>query len=158
MKTRTYKLILKIDNGVCRRYAVRPLRPAELPTPFIQAYELTEQTQNPHPVYRVLLAADGVLNCTCPAWQKTERCKHADCLRVAGLLDVDLALLVQSRTDLLDAAEGEAASLRLALSAAQAEAKQLENELLSVSAQLTVMKKEMESLQAPKRRTRRNAA
>lgn len=158
MKTRTYQLILKIDNGVARRYAVRPLRQAALSNPFIQGYELTEWTQTPHPVYRVLLAADSVLNCTCPQWQKTESCKHSDCLRAAGLLNAEFALLLKTRTALLDAAEGEAASLRLALNAAETEAKQIENELLSVSAQLTVLKKEMEALKAPKRRSRRKAA
>jgi hypothetical protein len=120
MNTRTYLLTLKLDNGVTRRYAVRPLPAAQLPTPFVWGFSLTEQTQNPHPVYRVLLAADGVVNCSCPQWNKAETCKHADCLRAAGLLPVEFVLLLRARTALLDAAEAKAAELERQLADALA--------------------------------------
>ncbi|HEY7313422.1 MAG TPA: hypothetical protein VH643_28995 [Gemmataceae bacterium] len=111
MKNRSYQLSLKIDDGLTRRYAVRPLPAAQLATPFVWGFSLTELTQNPHPVYRVLLAADGAINCTCPQWNKAETCKHADCLRAAGLLPVEFVLLLKARTALLDAAEAKLAEV-----------------------------------------------
>jgi hypothetical protein len=148
---RTYNLQLHINNGVERVYLVRRLDPSTLPNPFVRGYSLVEQTQNPKPRYRVMLAADGVINCTCPQWQKTEACKHADCLRVAGLLDVDFAAMIHSRTELLDNATAEVDALKKDLATLTDEGNQLEAELLSIHAELATIK---QALTVPKRRGR----
>jgi hypothetical protein len=147
---RTYNLTLRISNGVDRVYSVRKLSPSDLPSPFVRGFDLYEQTQNPKRRYRVMLAGCGAINCTCPQWQKTERCKHADCLAVAGLLDVDFATLVRSRTELLDDAIAEIDAIKKDLNAALDEVAALDHGMLAVAAELETLKKSMQ----PKRRGR----
>lgn len=106
---------------MARCYTVRPLPAAQLPNPFVYGFQLTERTQTPHPVYLVRLAADGAINCSCPHWQKgAETCKHAECLRAAALLPVDLVQLVHSYREMLVAAEAKAERLEGELAAARA--------------------------------------
>ncbi len=111
MSTRSYRLCLRIDNGVERHYAVRPLAAADLETPFLCGYALTERTQNSHPTYHVRLAADGIVNCSCPQWNKAETCKHADALVAAGLLPVRLVEVLAATRHLLDLAEAKIAAM-----------------------------------------------
>ena len=156
---RTYSLSLSIDNGVARFYKLRRVEPSALPSPFVRGFDLYEQTQNPKQVYRVVLAADGVVNCSCPAWQQKDsldgrHCKHAACLYVAGLLDVDFASLIRSRTELLDNAVAEIDALKKDLSAALDEVAALDQSVLSVSAELETLKKSLQ----PKRRGRTRKA
>lgn len=158
---RSYRLTLRINNGVERVYFVRRVDPQGLPNPFVRGFDLVEQTQNPHPRYRVMLAADGVLNCTCPQWQRHETCKHADCFRVAGLLDADFAALIKARTELLDQATAEIAALKkdLAevgreLSEALDEVAALDHAVLNVTAELETLKQASQ----PKRRGRSRKA
>ena len=111
MSNRTFKLRLTIDNGVRRVYAVRPAASADLSTPFVAGFRLHVLGDDPAPgtFYLVRLSADGAVNCSCPQWQQTERCKHADCLASAAFLPVSLVEHIRSLTGLLDIAEGKLA-------------------------------------------------
>jgi hypothetical protein len=87
-------------------YSLSPLKPAELPSPFVAGFTLLNRSNQTR--YMVRVTADGAVNCTCPQWQKTERCKHADALRASGLLPVALLEVLASRNQLLARAESTA--------------------------------------------------
>jgi len=93
------------DAGLCKRYFLRPLAGADLPTPFVAGFRLVGRSDNPSPVYLVRLSACGAVNCDCPQWQMKETCKHADALTAAGLLPIGFVEQIRSLTGLLNIAE-----------------------------------------------------
>ncbi|HWG41529.1 MAG TPA: hypothetical protein VN688_02000 [Gemmataceae bacterium] len=107
MSNRKCQLFAEITNaaGITKRYFLRPLATPDLPTPFVAGFRLVNRTDNPAPIYLVRLAADGAVNCSCPQWQRSERCKHADALTAAGLLPIAFVENIRSLTGLLNIAE-----------------------------------------------------
>jgi hypothetical protein len=112
MNKRLCQLRLCIDNGTRKWYALRPLAQAELPSQFVCGFRLTGLSETPSPLYDVVVAGDGSVNCTCPQWQRTERCKHADALKAAGVLPCHFVQLVRQKNHQLDRLEAEIAELR----------------------------------------------
>jgi hypothetical protein len=102
---------ITIDTGSVRKtYGLVPVAAASCPSPFVAGFDLVNRAESPPTAYRVLVSADGAVNCTCPSWQHSERCKHADALVAAGLLPVALLDLLRARTDQLHQVESAGAA------------------------------------------------
>jgi hypothetical protein len=55
----------------------------------------------PDASYQVLIGPHGEVNCTCPAWNSPEKCKHTEALTAAGLLPTHfIKLLTQKQEEL----------------------------------------------------------
>ncbi len=170
MNPRTCNITVTISNDAAAVsfYVLRPVPPAALGQ-SAAAFRLVNLSKRPAPVYVVRLAVDGQASCDCPAHNRAGRCKHADALLAAGLLPSQLVALLQSRTQLLDAAEAE--SQRLAEAAmmertvhqhdAEAAADriaELEGELAAVSERAVRLQQEVAVYHARKPQTRRPPA
>jgi hypothetical protein len=157
MKNRTCNLFARISNdaGAVQLYSLSPLAAVELGPDFVAGFRLVGRSVSPSPIYLVRVDRVGKAFCSCPAFARGGKCKHADALVAAGLLPVALVELVASMSGLLDKAEKLVAELegRLADTAAMldlAEDRLRDCDILAAPLPQTV------EPQKPQRRSRRS--